>query len=425
MEIVLRPTKSCETLFAHNIRLFSFLIILANVSPYAAEAQYRPYYPHQHRNISYMHRLSEFHKQELHNIAIRLEHSIDADKYVCDGYFDYVCGRNRPLFSILGHLPQSGELILLLKQLQEDPEQFEAKEKLFDFFISCNSLKSLDDCYYESFEYFKPLFGYIITKKHINSSSYEVKNFVDILDRFLTKAKSTQTTSRDVIRIKLATLKEKFRMPQIYFRANDLNYEYRELSIYRKSYKHNIKNLELYRKTNSTYEYGVQRTMLDWSLYLYQSRNKPMSYFYATLNVHLWMTLYNSTERQQTLEVGGLQRLLEVGECLKLPQFVNVLNEARILAVVYLKSFRNAWEGYRDWITASTEHQEIYDEENEILEKYRLNNKRLFFTLYAQNFCEFGRDLAENVFYLGLKQNQDFFKIYSCNYKPESFLDCI
>lgn len=40
--------------------------------------------------------------QELHNIAIRMEHSIDMDKFACESYFDYVCGRNRPLFSILG-----------------------------------------------------------------------------------------------------------------------------------------------------------------------------------------------------------------------------------------------------------------------------------------------------------------------------------
>lgn len=52
--------------------------------------------------IAYSRYLSELRIQELHNMAIRLEHSIDMDKFVCESYFDYVCGRNRPLFSIMG-----------------------------------------------------------------------------------------------------------------------------------------------------------------------------------------------------------------------------------------------------------------------------------------------------------------------------------
>lgn len=52
--------------------------------------------------IAYTGYLSELRIQELHNMAIRLEHSIDMDKFACESYFDYVCGRNRPLFSILG-----------------------------------------------------------------------------------------------------------------------------------------------------------------------------------------------------------------------------------------------------------------------------------------------------------------------------------
>ncbi|GBP12060.1 hypothetical protein EVAR_73904_1 [Eumeta japonica] len=52
--------------------------------------------------IGYSRYLSELRIQELRNMAIRLEHSIDMDKFVCESYFDYVCGRNRPLFSILG-----------------------------------------------------------------------------------------------------------------------------------------------------------------------------------------------------------------------------------------------------------------------------------------------------------------------------------
>lgn len=40
--------------------------------------------------------------QEMHNIASRLNYSINTEKYACDNYYDYVCSRNRPLFSVLG-----------------------------------------------------------------------------------------------------------------------------------------------------------------------------------------------------------------------------------------------------------------------------------------------------------------------------------
>ncbi|XP_037808517.1 uncharacterized protein LOC119601575 [Lucilia sericata] len=370
--------------------------------------------------IAYTGYMSELRIQELHNMAIRLEHSIDMDKFACESYFDYVCGRNRPLFSILGHLPETNEVIQLLTELQNDSNQFEAKQKLMDFFISCNTVKGLEDCYRESFEYFKPLFVYIITKNYIDSASHEHNNFLEILTEFVKKAEDTENFGRNPIRLKLASLKEKFKTPQIYFRTGDLDYEYESLKMYRESYQHNIRNLEIFRKRNSTYEYGPHRTILDWSLYVYQSRNKPMSYYYATLNVHLWMTLFNTTERYYEPK-----RFAEIVECLKLPQFVNVLEEARILAVVYLKSFRNALADYNDWRAVSAKNQEIFDRENEILKQYNLNNNKIFFTLYGQNFCEFGKDLAENVFYLGLKHTQEFFHTYSCGYQTERNVRCI
>ncbi|KAM7359429.1 uncharacterized protein ACRADG_012591 [Cochliomyia hominivorax] len=370
--------------------------------------------------ISYRGYLSELRIQELHNMAIRLEHSIDMDKFACESYFDYVCGRNRPLFSILGHLPETHEIIQLLTELQNDDVQFEAKQKLMDFFISCNTVKGLEDCYRESFEYFKPLFAYIITKNYIDSSSHEHQNFLDLLTDFVKKAEDTEHFGRNPIRLKISSLKDKFKTPQIYFRSADLNYEFSSLKVYKESYQHNVRNLELFRKRNSTYEYGEHRTIIDWSLYIYQSRNKPMSYYYATLSVHLWMTLFNTTERYYEPK-----RFVEIVECLKLPQFVNVLEEARILAVVYLKSFRNTWSDYLDWRTASVKNQEIYDQENEILKQYNLNNNKIFYTLYAQNFCEFGKDLAENVFYLGLKHTPDFFYTYSCGYQTERNIKCI
>jgi len=52
--------------------------------------------------IAYRGHLSELRIQELINMAKELENSINPEKYACDNYFDYVCSRNRPLFSIMG-----------------------------------------------------------------------------------------------------------------------------------------------------------------------------------------------------------------------------------------------------------------------------------------------------------------------------------
>ncbi|EDW58464.1 uncharacterized protein [Drosophila virilis] len=370
--------------------------------------------------IAYTGHLSELRIKELSHLAMRMEHSINSRKYACDSYYDHVCSRNRPLFSVMGHMPQSSDLIQLLTRLQNDPEQFEAKQKLIDFFISCNTLKSLQDCYRETFEYFKPLFGYIITKDLVEGSSHELREFRELIQRFVERSKSVFGTDAHPLRNRLQTYKEKFASPKIYFYAGDLNREYAGLRIYRESYEHNLRNLEQHRKRNSTYELGVQRTMLDWSLYLYQSRHKPMSYYYPTFTVHLYMTMFNISERQR-----DPTHFREEVECLKLPQYVNVLSEARLLAIIYLKSFRHTWQEYSDWIQSSTKHREIYDHENEILRQYQLSNKRLFFTLYAQNFCEFGKELAEHVFYLGLKENADFFNTYSCGYQTDTARSCV
>lgn len=311
-------------------------------------------------------------------------------------------------------------MIQLLTELQEDSEQFEAKQKLMDFFISCNTVKSLDDCYRESFEYFKPLFGYLISKKYLDNSE-ELATFMNILNQFIRDGLETKRYRQEPTLTKLLALNNTFKYPQTYFRAVKLNKEYESVKIYRESYQHNIKNLDKFRRRNSTFSLGTNKIVLDWTLYLYQSRYKPISYYYPTLNVHLWMSVYNRTEVREYEP----KRFAEISECLKLPQFVNALEEARILTIVYLKSFNRAWRDYTEWISASSINGQINAMENDILSQYKLNNEKLFFTLYAQNFCEFGRDLAENVFFVGLKQNVNFTKAYSCSYRIERLYDCV
>ncbi|XP_017481541.1 PREDICTED: uncharacterized protein LOC108370672 [Rhagoletis zephyria] len=365
--------------------------------------------------------ISKVRQKQLENLATRLHASINHNRLPCESFYDYVCSYNNPLFTVLGHLPEFAELMKLLTELQQDPEQFDAKQKMMDFFISCNSKKAIEDCYRETFEYFKPLFGYIISKNHISPNSVEHHNFLNLLENFLYKAAQTHNFMHHPIRHRLLTLREKFRLPHIYFRPHELSHEYESLRVYRESYKHNVRNLELHRRRNSTYELGVERTMLDWTLYLYQSRNMPMSYYYPTLNVHLWMTLYNTTERDREPK-----RVHELAECLKLPPYVHVLDEARVLAVVYLKAFQNAWVDYSDWTKPdrASINNEVYDSENRILGAYDLDNKKVFFILYAQNFCEFGKELAENIFYLGMKQNRDFADSFDCVFSREPRMPC-
>ncbi|XP_067626395.1 uncharacterized protein [Eurosta solidaginis] len=360
-------------------------------------------------------------QKQLESLAVRIHASLNPNRMPCESFFDYACSLNNPPFSILGNMPDFKDLMKLLTDLQQDQEQFEAKQKMMDFFISCNSKKALEDCYRETFEYFKPLFGYIINKNYVVANSQEHSHFIQLLESFLYKASQTHNFRHHPIPYRLQTLKDKFKQPHIYFHTHALSREYEALRIYRESYKHNVRNLELHRRQNSTYEIGVERTMLDWTLYLFQSRNMPMSYYYATLNVHLWMTLYNTTERDREPK-----RVHELAECLKLPPYVHVLDEARVLAVVYLKAFQNAWIDYSDWIKPDrpSGNNDIYDSENRMLFPYNLDNKKIFFILYAQNFCEFGKELAENIFYLGMKQNRDFADSYDCVYPQEPRMSC-
>ncbi|XP_013102261.2 uncharacterized protein LOC106083657 [Stomoxys calcitrans] len=387
-----------------------FGVLLLNLSPASLQEIARESY------------LSELRMQELHNIAIRLEHSIDADKNPCESYFDYVCGRNRPLFSIMGHLPENPELIQLLTELQEDPEQFEAKQKLMDFFISCNSRKSLDDCYRETFEYFKPLFGYIISKNYFDKSRDELNTFLIILRDFIKQADVPNQRYRyQPIIDRLNTLKSSFNYPQTYFRSAELTKEYKPLKIYRESYQHNEKNLDVFLRRNSTFAQGTHKIALDWALYLYQSRHKPMAYYYATLSPHLWMSIYNRSEVREYEP----QRIVQISECLKLPQFVNVLEEARNMTIIYIKSFKSAWTDYSNWLSTSSQNKIINSQENNILRQYKLDNEKLFFTLFGQNFCEFGRDLAESVFFVGMTHNMHFTNAYACAYRTERNYECV
>lgn len=78
------------------------------------------YYPFEHfqsgvhgvelgDRFSYTRQLSRQVITELQDLSVRLQHSIDNEKYPCESYYDYVCGRQRPLFTTLGEIRRGAQ----------------------------------------------------------------------------------------------------------------------------------------------------------------------------------------------------------------------------------------------------------------------------------------------------------------------------
>lgn len=343
--------------------------------------------------------------------------SVNKTRYPCNSYYDYICGSKMLFNSILGSMPRINDIVLTFNSLRNDNVNFDSKDKLIRFFDSCAKVKNVDDCYVESFENFRPLFGYIISRKFVNTADIRVLR--DVLDHFVRRAKQEGYFTNHQNLKSLQILNQNIEYPAKFFYTLKLDTTYRNLTIH-PSYRHNVINLEEYNRlyrNSSDYE-THWKSVLDFTIYLYQSRNKPRSYYYPTLNVHLWMTLFNNTVRYHDGRTYN-----DLANCFKLPKFLDVLEEARYLAVIYFKAFKFAWDEYAEWFndrhdTSNYHHaraRDIFDKENEILGRFGLNNKYLFFIFYAQNFCYFGKDLAENIFYQGLKHNIEFISIYQCN----------
>lgn len=358
--------------------------------------------------------------RELERLGEEISHvahiSLNKTKYPCNSYYDYICGEHILINSVLGSMPRINDLVIILNALKHDERSFKSKNKLIDFFNSCTRVKSVDDCHVEAFENFRPLYGYIISRKFLNDN--DKKPLIDVLNLFIKRAKLEGHFSNHQNLKKLDSLLGNLERPANVFSTTRLDLTYLNLTVFPSSYTHNVRNLEKYNRlyrNKSDFE-TYWKSLLDFTIYLYQSRNKPRSYYYPTLNTHLWMTLFNSTIRNHE----G-RSYSDLADCFKLPSYLNVLEEARSLAVIYYKSFKFAWEEYTEWfnngysVLYGATAQEIYDKENQILERYQLSNKHLFFIFYAQNFCFFGKEMAENIFYQGLKQSIDFNNIYQCS----------
>lgn len=397
------------------------LIVLCCIAPWQVEG----WNNYNNDNYNYDDRYRSWGNQILSNDSIRelerlgeeIRHvtqiSLNKTRYPCNSYYDYVCGERILINSVLGSMPRINDLVLILNALKYDDRSFDAKNKLINFFDSCAKVKSVDDCHVEAFENFRPVYGYIISRKFLNDN--DKKPLIDVLNMFIKRAKGEVNIANDNLK-KLDSLVGNLQRPANVFSSLRLDLTYTNLTIFQSSYSHNVRNLETYNRlyrSRSDFE-TYWKSVLDFTIYLYQSRNKPRSYFYPTLNVHLWMTLFNNTRYYEERYYTSLS------DCFKLPSYFNVLDEAKNLAAIYYYSFKKAWEEYIEWfnngysVMYGAKALDVFAKEDQILERYNLSNKHLFFFFYAQNFCYFGKEMAENIFLQGLKHSIDFNDIYQC-----------
>lgn len=351
--------------------------------------------------------------EEIQNLV---EVSVNKSRLPCNSFFEYVCAENSLISSVLGSMPRVKDLVIMFNALRNDDTVFYggAKNKLINFYKSCSKRKSVDDCHIESFEYFKPLYGFIIARKFVTDDNKETLR--DVLLKFINRARSDGFLRSNENLVYLDRIYTELIDPNTNFQTYRIDETFMNLTIYPESYAHNIRNLERFTAYNwysSSYASNL-RNSLDFTIYLYQSRNKPRSFYYATLNVHLWMVLYSNT-----IMFHDGKKYKFTADCYKLPSFVDMLDIARNFTVIYHKSLISALEDYAIWQEHGSgpfhiQSREVYNKENEILETYNLSNEHLFFIYFTQNFCGFGRLVAENVFLQGLRHNVKFISLYNC-----------
>lgn len=325
--------------------------------------------------------------------------SFQENRLPCNSFYDYVCGGNFHVHSILGSPPKLEDLVKLYNYIERYPETGleDISASFVNFFISCSKLKSVDECYLESFEYFKPMYAQVISKNFLDQNYLYL--FDDIFAKFLNDTKSMKNDKLnsmiyhlDYIRYKILSLNI------VYLPKEDINKTYSELTMFRGNYNHNLKILENFLKHPK-----MNQSLFDFIIYLYKQQDMPRSYIFSTLNVHLWMSVFNLTKTSSN----------SYG-CFEMPSYITNIKEARIFADIYYKSFLKSWNEY-EYYSIYSENILKY-EEDQILKEKNVTNDELFFVFYGQNFCHFGKEIAENVFYQGLRQDRNHFhKIYHCS----------
>lgn len=312
--------------------------------------------------------------------------AFEENRHPCDSYYDYACGSRFYLHTVMATMPTLDDLVVLMNAIERDvSESFKSlSSKVVNFYLSCGKIKSVDECHRESFEYFRPIYAYIVAMKF--SHKIDTYFLVNMLDTFVSDVgrfvNHGNTNKLRVLREQLLTL-------DLYFSIENINNTFEGLEMYRGNYEKNVEALIKFQERSQ----WKLKNLVDFTLFLYESRNMPISYTFSTLNVHLWMSVFNSTDRQRDNNV----------RCFALPPYLMRISEARVMAYVYYHSFAKAWNQYSTYSRGDGKYQ--FDDENIILQNYNLTNDDLFLFFYAQNFCQFGKEIADNVFYHGIKHH--------------------
>lgn len=312
--------------------------------------------------------------------------SYEKNRDPCDSFYDYVCGEGYYLHTVMMTTPKLDDLVALMNAIERDvPDGFKTlSTKVVNFFLSCGKVKSVDECHRESFEYFRPIYAYVIALKLSNKINRH--DFVNMLENFLIEA--SRLVNHENIR-RLRAIREQLLAMNTHFSIEHIDDTFKGLEMFPGNYEHNLKAIEKFKAANP--RPWKHKHLVDFTLFLYESRNMPVSYTYATMNVHLWMSLFNSTDRQRDFDAN----------CFQMPLYLKKINEFKVMTFVYYHSFLKAWEQYVEYSTQ--EGKDIVAEENVNLKDYNIDNDELFFIFYGQNFCQFGKEIADNIFYQAMK----------------------
>ncbi|KAL5284624.1 hypothetical protein ACFFRR_006749 [Megaselia abdita] len=311
----------------------------------------------------------------------------DEQRYPCDSFFNYVCGEGYYLHSVMATIPKLEDLVVLMNAIERDvPDGFQTlSSKVVNFFLSCGKVKSVDECHRESFEYFRSIYAYIIAQKF--SNKINTYDFGKMLDSFLMKASFLRNHPNIK---KIGRIRDQIFNLHLHFDRGIIEETFQGLVMFKGNYEHNLKALE----TNATQREKSREkynNLVDFTLYLYEGRNMPISYMYSTMTVHLWMSLFNSTDRLKDINT----------TCFLMPSYLARIEELKIMAYVYYHSFSKALEQYSEY--SENEGKQLIADEDAILKEFNTNNEELFSIFYGQNFCQFGKEIADNVFYQGVK----------------------
>ncbi|XP_055382406.1 uncharacterized protein LOC129612674 [Condylostylus longicornis] len=303
----------------------------------------------------------------------------------CKSFFEYACSKNKTVYPMIGQNLKNGVVKHLVDELAARNKQFSAKTKALNFFQSCKHYMNIDICYEQFFKYFRSLLAYVALTSQV--TAYDNNIFNTVKSRFLHAIGKVPLFTGTKAKYDIDRKFEIIEKRKEYLNIDVMNSEYSKLSI------------------NTTKEKTFE-IVVAIGLYLHQSHDKPISYFYPSFNVHLWKDLYYDVLNNETI-------LNDVIECLQLPESMSM--EDKRTAASYFEAIESSWNEFAEWLDESDLTDKVNDQENLHLREYNLNTKRLFFIIYAQSLCHHGKTIVDNILVEGLKHSSEFASTFFCS----------